>query len=413
DVLGDAAGRPVARLVGLVVGVPPVLGRVVLLAVAPERVGLLAVHRVVADHELLLRHPQRHDEPDDEADDAGDHHVPSDDEERAHHLLQELHAAAAAAVEGAARVGHRHEHAAQRRLREEPRGHAAEEPRHGVGVEHAQRVVHALQQLGPLVHDHHGEPRDAAGEDPHHDRRPPLDQTRAGRDADEAGDHALDGADDGGLLEEDDVQGGPDEEAGRGADVGVEHCDGGVEVGGVRVTAVEPGPPHPEDAGAGEHEEHVVGREPLPVLGGPGPDPVRGGESGDPGGEVDDVAAGVVHDAPLEEEASAPEREGADGVGEGEPERDEDHPGPDVHAAQQRAGEEDERDGGEDALEVDHGGHGVIRIDPGRLLAAVLEEVGGLRQHGLHEEELLPERRPGLAPEGGAAGGRRTCCSPR
>ena len=35
------------------VRVPAVLGGVVLLAVAPERVGLLAVRRVVADHELV------------------------------------------------------------------------------------------------------------------------------------------------------------------------------------------------------------------------------------------------------------------------------------------------------------------------------------------------------------------------
>lgn len=45
--------------------------------------------------------------------------------------------------------------------------------------------------------------------------------TCGGGDADEAGDHALDGADDGGLSEENDVEDEPSEEAGGGANVGV------------------------------------------------------------------------------------------------------------------------------------------------------------------------------------------------
>nr|ACL53036.1 unknown [Zea mays] len=224
--------------------------------------------------------------------------------------------------------------------------------------------------------------------------------TCAGSDADETRDHALDGADDGGLLEEDDVEAGPDEEAGGGADVGVDHGDGGVDVGGVGVSAVEASPAHPQDAGAGEHEQDVVWREPLPVLGEPGPDPVGGGEARDARGEVDDVAAGVVDDAPVEEEATAPDGEGADGVGEGEPERDEEHPRLEVHAAEQGAGEQDERDGGEHALEVDHGRHGIQGRDLARLDdAAAVEEVRGRREPRLAEEEALAERVAGLAPE--------------
>uniref|UniRef100_J3L690 Uncharacterized protein n=1 Tax=Oryza brachyantha TaxID=4533 RepID=J3L690_ORYBR len=160
----------------VVVGVPAVLGGVVLLAVAPERVGLLAVDGVVADGELLVGHPERHDGADDEADDAGDRHVPGDDEERAGHLLPEL-GAAAAAVEGAAGVADGEEEGAQHRLREEPRGGAAEEARDGGGGGDPQVVGHLLQQRRPLVNHHHREPRDAAGQHPHHDRRPPLHQT--------------------------------------------------------------------------------------------------------------------------------------------------------------------------------------------------------------------------------------------
>lgn len=152
------------------------LGGVVLLAVAPQRVRLLPVHGVVADGELLLGHPEGNHGADGEADEAGDHHVPADDEEGAGHLADELEAAAAAGVEGAAGVGDGEEEGAEDGLGEEARGGAAEESGDGVGVEDAQGVVHLLQEARPLVHHHHREPRDAAGEDAHHDRRPTLHQ---------------------------------------------------------------------------------------------------------------------------------------------------------------------------------------------------------------------------------------------
>jgi hypothetical protein len=67
---------------------------------------------------------------------------------------------------------------------------------------------------------------------------------------------------------------------------------------------------------------------------------------------VDDVSAGEVHNAGLEKEpVGAPEAERPDGIGEGEPERHEEHPRPEVDAAKKRAGGEDESDGGEDELE--------------------------------------------------------------
>jgi hypothetical protein len=121
--------------------------------------------------------------------------------------------------------------------------------------------------------------------------------------------------------------------------------------------------------------------------------PVGGSEAGDAGGEVDDIAAGPVDDAPLPEEAAAPEGEGADGVGAGEPEGDEEHPGAEAHAAEDGAGEEDEGDGGEDELEVDLGGHG----EEGRHGADVGGGAGG--QRGLREQVLVAERGAGLAPD--------------
>lgn len=77
--------------------------------------------------------------------------------------------------------------------------------------------------------------------------------TCTGSDADEAGNHALDSADDGGFVEEDDVEPGPDEEAGGRADVGVQHRHGGVYVGAVGVAAVEPRPPHPQQPRPRQH----------------------------------------------------------------------------------------------------------------------------------------------------------------
>nr|CAB3504880.1 unnamed protein product [Digitaria exilis] len=151
-------------------------GHVVELAVAPERVCLLAMDGVVADLELVLRHSQRDDEVYGDADDGGDDDVPSDDEERAGELLAEL-GAADAAVEGALGVGHGEEEVAKGGVREEPRQQAAQEPRHAVRVDHAQRVVHVFEEPRTLVQDHHRVPWDAAGEHAHHQRCPPLDNT--------------------------------------------------------------------------------------------------------------------------------------------------------------------------------------------------------------------------------------------
>jgi hypothetical protein len=53
-------------------------------------------------------------------------------------------------------------------------------------------------------------------------------------------------------------------------------------------------------------------------------------------------------------------------------------------------GKLDERDGGEHALEVNHGRHGVGGCDLGRLHGAVVVEVQGVRQPSLVDEEALP-----------------------
>lgn len=65
------------------------------------------------------------------------------------------------------------------------------------------------------------------------------------------------------------------------------------------------------------------------------PYPVGSSEACDARREMDDIATRVVYDTPLEEEAATPEREGADRVREGDPERHKGHPRLDVHAPKQ------------------------------------------------------------------------------
>ena len=88
---GGAPGATGAEtMVGVIVIRDAVFGDIIFLAIAPERVSFFAVHSVVTDEQVLLRHAQRDDEPDDVEDEAGDDQVPADDEAGAHQLLSEL-----------------------------------------------------------------------------------------------------------------------------------------------------------------------------------------------------------------------------------------------------------------------------------------------------------------------------------
>ena len=70
---------------------------------------------------------------------------------------------------------------------------------------------------------------------------------------------------------------------------------------------------------------------------------------------MNDVPTGIVNHAVFEEEASTPDAECANGVGKRQPERDEDHPCGEVHPAEKGSRNQDQCDGREDELEVDHG----------------------------------------------------------
>ena len=184
------------------------------------------------------------------------------------------------------------------------------------------------------------------------DRCPAVDETGGRGDRDEADDHAVDAADQARLAAGGVVEGDPDEEGDRGAEVGVEHRGRGHFAGAVPVTAVEAVPAHPEEAGADCHHRQVVWSVDLSVTLQPWSDHRRGDEAGDTCGEVDDVTTGVVQRALLGEEATAPDHERVDRVDQQGPEGDERDPGLEVEAAEDRAEHQDRRDRGEHDLEV-------------------------------------------------------------
>ena len=85
-------------------------------------------------------------------------------------------------------------------------------------------------------------------------------------DADEARGHALHRADNRRFPQEDNVQGYPDQEAGSCADMGVEDRYGRADVGGQSAATVEARPSQPQEAGARQGHQDVVGREIVLVL---------------------------------------------------------------------------------------------------------------------------------------------------
>ncbi len=84
-------------------------------------------------------------------------------------------------------------------------------------------------------------------------------------DANEASDHALYCTDDGWFAEENDVKNCPCEETHGCTHIGVDDGDGGIHIGGIRVSSVESCPPQPQQSCSCQHEQHVVGWEPLSI----------------------------------------------------------------------------------------------------------------------------------------------------
>lgn len=76
---------------------------------------------------------------------------------------------------------------------------------------------------------------------------------------------------------------------------------------------------------------------------------------------MNNKATGVINEAHFEEPSfSAPYTEGTDGVREGNPKWNKQHPGVEVHSPEQRPCDENQRDGGKDDLKVYHSGIGKV-----------------------------------------------------
>ena len=80
---------------------------------------------------------------------------------------------------------------------------------------------------------------------------------------------------------------------------------------------------------------------------------------------MNDIAARVVDGAQHGEETATPEGVGTNAVREGEPEGYVDHPGEEVHAAEEGARCDYEGDSREDKLEVHHRRHREVCADVG------------------------------------------------
>lgn len=222
-------------------------------------------------------------------------------------------------------------------------------------MEDLKGIVNSAEELRPPKNVHR-DPRDSTGAQPKQDGAPARDHAGGGRDGNQARNHALHGTNDRRFLEKDHVHGDPAKEAHRGTDVCVEHGDTSVRARGVRITAVEAVPARPENAGSDEHECDVAGFSVYAIGFQARADPPCAYKACCAGGEMNHVSAGVIDDAHLVEEAATPDAESADAIGEGQPERHKDHPGREIHAAEVRSGRDDERNGREDELEINHRG---------------------------------------------------------
>src|ERR1700730_19348539 len=101
-------------------------------------------------------------------------------------------------------------------------------------------------------------------------------------------------------------------------------------------SAVEAVPAQPEQTAACDREDHVAGAVVLTVYGKSRTDHRGGDDSGNTRGDMDHIAAGIVHRTGARdarqparhgaEPAATPEAERVDGVHECDPDRDEEHP---------------------------------------------------------------------------------------
>ena len=300
-----------------------------------KHICLLAVHDIITNQQLLLRHPQRNPQHvfDEAQYQARPHDIPCNDEHGARNLVPDLHAVSS---DRAARVGDAESRGAGNGS-EDAGGASAEKTGHEMGVEDAEDIVDGAHECDFLAENVHGEPRYGAGSEADRDGTPAGHDTRTGSDGNEAADHAVDGANDGGFAVVERIANNPDEQARRGADVRIQHGETGVHPGVKGSTAIEAVPTKPEYPRSYQDGANIVGAVILAVSVQARSDPPRCNETSGTGRKMDDVASTEIDDAEDGEKAATPDGVADHAVGEGGPEGHEDDPSEEVHTAEEGA----------------------------------------------------------------------------
>ena len=205
------------------------------------------------------------------------------------------------------------------------------------------------------------------------DCSPSGNNTSCGSDRHKTSDHSLHCTENRGLLVVDHIADCPAKQRHGGRDVGVENGCTSVCGSGVWITTIETVPADPEDACSDQYTENVIWTRIFAISRQTRTDPVGAYETCCPRRYVDDISTGIIDHAALEEESTAPKTVGSNRVREGDPERDEDHPSVEVHAAQESTCHDDDGDGCENKLEIHHGAEGEVLAQSGGWQAGLLE----------------------------------------
>ena len=163
-----------------------------------------------------------------------------------------------------------------------------------MGVENTEAVINGAHEGDFFAEDVHREPRHGTGSKTDCDSAPARNDTCAWRDGDKTGDHAVDGANDGGFAVVHHVAKSPGEHAHGGANVRVDHGKARIDAGVVRITAVEAVPAKPEDPRPYQDRANVAGAAVLAVSVEAGSDPPRADKACGTGGDMDHVASRVI-----------------------------------------------------------------------------------------------------------------------
>lgn len=231
-----------------------------------------------------------------------------------------------------------------------------------MGMEDTECIVDTTEEDEAFADEVHRNPRDRTGYDTHDDGGPTRDNTGCGCDGDETGDHTLDRAEDGRFLVVEGIEEGPGEEGSGGTDIGIEHRNTCIGIGGVlrrfsdvsdalivtwlecpenqpyRVTTIKSIPSDPENTRTNHDKTQITRSMFGPIDRMTRTDTSCCQETCSPRRDVNNVSTRIIDDAELVKEAAAPDREGDGGVGEGYPEWDEEHPSEEIHSSEYTSG---------------------------------------------------------------------------